>query len=170
MKKVNPYKDIHECMSDQYGLAEFGDLWALMYITFARELVDSFGDEGREALVRAVRAYGRARGLRLRESHIMQGLPITLRSLFEHYDLPGHPATEKERTEFTDSKLVSYTYVCPYERVWKSKDANDLGRIYCENFHHAMWQAYRPDIDVQIPEILTVDDPHCRFVINQPDP
>ena len=156
-------------MSDTNGLAEFGDLWALMYITFAKELVDSFGEEGKEALERAVRAYGRARGLRLRERHIEQGLPITLRSLIEHYDLPAHPVTEKKRTEFTDDRLVSYTYVCPYELVWRSKDANDLGRIYCENFHHAMWQAYRPDIDVQIPEILTTDDPHCKFVITQPE-
>ena len=155
-------------MSNQDGLAEFGDLWALMYITFAREMVDSFGNEGKEALIRAVRTYGRTRGLRLKENHLKQGLPITLRSLFENYDLPAHPATEKTRTEFTDDKLVSYTYVCPYERVWRSEKASDLGRIYCENFHQAMWQAYRADIDVQIPEILTKDDPHCKFLVSQP--
>jgi len=30
-----------------------------MYCVFAREMVDSFGDEGREALIRAIKAYGR---------------------------------------------------------------------------------------------------------------
>ena len=34
--------------------------------------------------------------------------------------------------------------------------------------HHAMWQAFCPDLKVEIPEILTKDDPHCKFVVTQP--
>jgi hypothetical protein len=82
----------------------------------------------------------------------------------------GGEDTEKERTTFEDDKLISYTYVCPYERIWRSNDRNDVGLLYCENFHHAMWQAYRSDLDVQIPEILTKDDPHCLFVVTQLKP
>lgn len=161
--------DIHvSCMVSESDLAEFGDLWSLMYLTFAKEMVDSFGEEGRKALIRAIKAYGRARGLRLRRRHKEAGLPIALRSLFEHYDLPGHPGTEKERVEFEDDRLVSYTYVCPYERLWRAGDGTDLGLLYCQHFHHAMWQAYRPDIHVEIPEILTKDDHHCKFVVTQP--
>ena len=149
-------------------IAEFGDLWSLMYYVFAREMVDSFGEEGEEALRRAIRNYGKARGLRLRNRHEEQGLPISLRSLFEHYDLPGHPGTEKERTVFEDDRLVSFTYICPYERIWRARDGNDLGLLYCQHFHHAMWQAYLPDLKVEIPEILTKGDPQCRFVVTQP--
>jgi len=78
-----------------------------MYCTFAREMVDSFGEAGEKALIRAIQAYGRARGERLRERHLEQGLPVNMRSLFEHYDLPGHPDTRKERIRFTDDELVS---------------------------------------------------------------
>ena len=155
-------------MVSEADIAEFGDLWSLMYYVFAGEMADSFGEEGEEALRRAIRRYGRARGLRLRRRHEEQGLPINLRSLFEYYDLPGHPGTEKERTVFEDDRLVSFTYVCPYERIWRSRDGTDLGLIYCQEFHHAMWQAYRPDLKVEIPEILTKGDPHCRFVVTQP--
>ncbi len=155
-------------MVSEKDIAEFGDLWALMYCTFAREMVDSFGEEGEKALIRAIQAYGKARGERLRERHLEQGLPVNLRSLFEHYDLPGHPDTRKERTHFTDDKLVSYTYLCPYERLWRERGCNDVGLLYCQYFHHAFWQTYRPDIDVQIPEILTQDDPHCKFIVTQP--
>jgi hypothetical protein len=155
-------------MVSEKDIAEFGDLWALMYCVFAREMVDSLGEEGKEALVRSIKAYGAARGERLRRRHREQGLPINLRSLFEQYDLPGHPDTVKKRTVFTDEKLVSYTYLCPYERLWRSRGCNDVGLLYCQNFHHAFWQTYRPDIDVQIPEILTKDDPHCLFVVTQP--
>ncbi len=52
-----------------------------------------------------------------------------------------------------------------YERIWRSKDGNDIGLLYCENFHHAMWEQYDDRLDVKIPEILTKDDPHCKFVV-----
>jgi len=148
-------------------IAEFGDLWSLMYICFAEEMVESFGDEGRKTLIRAIEAYGRTRGLRLKARHEELGLPISLRSLFEHYDMPGHPGTVKERTVFEDERLVSYTYVCPYERVWRERGKTSLGLLYCQHFHHAMWQAYLPDLQVEIPEILTQDDPHCKFIVTQ---
>jgi hypothetical protein len=156
-------------MVTENDIAEFGDLWSLMYYTFAKEMVDSFGEEGMEALIRAVKNYGKARGERLRKRHEEEGRPINLKSLFEHYDLPGHPGTEKTRTHFTDDKLISYTYKCPYEQVWRANDGTELGLVYCQYFHHAFWQSYRSNIDVQIPDILTKDDPHCLFLVTQPD-
>ena len=155
-------------MVSEEDIAEFGGLWSLMYYSFAKEMVDSFGEEGEEALGRAIRSYGRARGLRLKRRHEGQGLPVNLRSLFEHYDMPAHPGTEKTRTVFEDDELVSFTYVCPYEQIWRARGSVELGLVYCQEFHHAMWQAYRPDLKVEIPEILAKDDPHCKFVVTQP--
>ncbi len=105
-------------MATDADIAEFADLWALMYCTMAREMVDSFGEEGKKALIRAIQSYGKVRGERLRKRHQEQGLPINMRSLFEHYDLPGHPETEKTRKVFTDNYLESYTYLCTHERIW----------------------------------------------------
>lgn len=123
-------------MVSEGDIAEFGDLWSLMYLVFAEEMVDSFGEEGEEALRRAIRSYGRARGLRLKKRHEEQGLPINLRSLFEHYDLPDHPGTEKTRTVFEDDELVSFTYVCPYERIWRARGGVGLGLFYCQESPH----------------------------------
>jgi hypothetical protein len=43
-----------------------------------------------------------------------------------------------------------------------------VGKFYCQHFHHAFWQEYRADLDVQLPDILTTDHPHCLFVVTQP--
>ena len=155
-------------MVTQDDIDEFGDLWALMYCVLAQEMVISFGEEGKMALIRAVKNYGIERGKRLRKKHQEQGLTINLRSLFEHYDLPGHSGTVKKRVTFNENELVSYTYKCPYEAQWRERKCLDVGKIYCQHFHHAFWQTYRPDLDVQLPEILTTDDPHCLFVVSQP--
>lgn len=155
-------------MVSETDIAEFGDLWSMMYYIFAKEMLDSFNEEGEEALRRAIRSYGKARGLRLRRRHEEQGLPVNLRSLFTYYDQPTHPGIEKAREIFEDNKLVSYTYICPYERIWSARDGMELGLFYCEEFHHAMWQAYRPDLVIELPEILTKGDPHCKFIVTQP--
>lgn len=155
-------------MVSQKDIDEFGDLWSLMYCIFAREIVDSFDKEGKKALIRAVKSYGKARGERLIERHTQQGLPINLKSLFENYDLPGHSGTSKKRTRFDDDTLFSYTFECPYEKIWRNKNCQDVGIIYCQYFHHAFWQTYRSDIDVQIPKILTKDHSHCLFIVSQP--
>ena len=152
----------------QEKIDEFADLWALMYCVMAREMVDSFGEEGKEALIRAIKNYGIARGERLKARHEEEGREINLRSLMDHYDLPGHSETEKDRVEYTDDWLKSYTYLCTHERVWRARDCNDVGLLYCQYFHHAFWQTYRPDLDVQIPDILTKDDPHCLFLVKKP--
>jgi len=154
-------------MVERSEVAEFADLWALLYCVMAREMVDSFGEEGREALIRAIKRYGEVRGERLRRRHQEMGLPLNLRSLFEHYDLPSHPDTRKTRKVFTDDYLESYVYLCTHERIWRERGCNDVGLLYCQYFHHAFWQTYRPDLDVQIPEILTKDDPHCLFLVRQ---
>lgn len=161
------YEMVISLVTEEY-IAEFGDLWSLMYYVFAKEMIDSFGNEGEEALRRAIRNYGKTRGLRLKKRHEEQGLPINMRTLFTHYDLPGHPDTQKNRAVFEDDKLISFTYVCPYERIWRAQGGEGIGLLYCEEFHHAMWQAYRPDLKVEIPEILTKDDSHCKFMVTQP--
>lgn len=147
-------------------IAEFGDLWALMYYHFAKEMLDSFGKDGEEALRRAIRSYGRERGIRLRNRHEELGLPINIKSLFEHYDLPGHPDNRRRREILEEDQLLSYILYCPYRKIWADRGGDDIGRIYCEEFHHAMWQAYRDDIVVKIPEILTKGDEHCRFIVH----
>jgi hypothetical protein len=86
------------------------------------------------------------------------------------YSIFDARADTEERTTFEDGKLISCTFACLYEGAWRSHDGNDIVLLYYEDFYHAMWQAYRPDLDVQIPEILTKDDPHCLFVVTQPKP
>ena len=110
----------------QADIDEFADLWALMYCVMAREMVDSFGEKGKEALIRAIQNYGKARGERLKKRHEEEGREINLRSLFDHYDLPGHSETEKDRVEYTDDFLRSYTHLCTHERIWRARACNDV--------------------------------------------
>lgn len=159
------------------GIQQFGELYSLIYIFMAKEFVDSFGKKGEEALRRAIRNYGHERGRRLRERHEAEGLPITVKTLFEHYDLPPDDRFRRNPIELTDYTRYSETLVCPYAEIWAELGLSHLGVIYCMEFHQAMWEAYISDITVDLPKTLTKGNEKCRFEVyrkghkkNIPDP
>ena len=57
------------------------------------------------------------RGRRLRERHEAEGLPITVKTLFEHNDLPLDKRFRRNPIELTDFTRYSETLVCPYHVV-----------------------------------------------------
>lgn len=154
-------------------LIRMSEIMAKLYFHLARALLDEFGPEGEVALREAIRAFGRDRGAALRDRHIARGIPINVKSLFEHYDLPG---TESSRFRRTTIRLdadtrQSETYVCHFHEVWEAlggiEASRTLGQIYCNEFHQAMWGEYHPDIQVELPCLLTQGDSHCRFEVHR---
>lgn len=154
-------------------LVIMSEMLAKLYFHMAKEMLDSFGDEGEAALRRAVQAFGRDRGASLKKRHLAQELPINVRSLFEHYDAPGTNSSRFRRTTFKldENTRQSETYVCQFWDVWNElggvETLRSLGQIYCNEFHPAMWGEYDPDIKVELPMLKTQGDAHCRFEVHR---
>ena len=154
-----------------YAKGEWSSLYAMIYYYLAKEFA-ALGGEGEAALRRGIRNYGEARGARLRKRHLGKGLPITMETLFTNYDLPGDNQSRRRQIKLTDDERESYTMTCGLERVWASEGGDEgdrLGSIYCDEFHQAMWGAYREGPVVELPELLTKGDPHCHFVVYRPN-
>lgn len=154
-------------------LVIMSEMMAKLYFHMARGMLDSFGDEGEAALRQAIRAFGRDRGATLRERHLAKGLPINVKSLFEHYDMSGTKSSRFRRTTFKldEDTRQSETYVCHFQEVWNQlggvEALRSLGQIYCNEFHQAMWAAYDADIRVELPSLLTQGDACCRFEVHR---
>jgi len=150
-----------------YAKDEWGTLYSMLYYYLAKEFA-SLGREGEEALRRGIRNYGAARGVRLRRRHEERGLPITMETLFKNYDLPGDSVSRRRQLRLTEDERESYTLVCLLEKVWAMEggvEGDSLGSIYCDEFHQAMWGAYKEGTIVELPELLTKADPHCHFLV-----
>jgi hypothetical protein len=155
-----------------YAKDEWCSLYALMYYYLAKEFKE-LGAEGEKALRRGVRNYGKARGARLRKRHEALGLPITMKTLFTNYDLPGDTVSSRKQVKLTDDERESHTFVCNLEKTWVHEGGEEgdyLGSIYCDEFHQAMWGAYCSGTIVELPELLTKGDPHCHFVVYKNKP
>lgn len=162
-------------MSYEWGKDSVRDavaLYAKLFYFMGKEMIDTFGEDGEQALRRATQKLGFSRGETLRERHKAQGLPINVRTLFEHYDLPkakNHDAV-RNRINLDEDSYVSETLDCHLQQIWEElggEEGNYIGSIYCDEFHWAMWSAYDEDIVTEIPELLTKYDPCCRFEVHR---
>ncbi len=148
------------------------EMIARVYYYLASELLN-FGEEGELALRRAVRAYAKDRGERMKKIHLEKGYPLNVRSLYDYYDLPGTETSRFRRTQlqFDDHNQVSETYECEFCQIWNElggeKALRTLGQIYCNEFHPEMWGTYNPEISVKMPQLLTQGDPYCKFEVHQ---
>ncbi len=154
-------------------LVVMSEMIAKLYFHMAKEMLDSFGEEGEAALRRAIQAFGRDRGATLKKRHQAKQLPINVKSLFDQYDMPGTDSSRFRRTTFKldENTRQSETYVCHFQEIWEELGGvpalRSLGQIYCNEFHPAMWGEYDPDIKVQLPKLLTQGDEHCRFEVHR---
>jgi hypothetical protein len=162
-------------MTYEWGKDPVNDAVALLaklYYFMGKEMLDSFGDEGEQALRRSVRNFGVSRGEALRDRHQEAGLPIDVRSLFENYDLPYGKDHYQVRKiiQFDEDHRVSETMICHLQEIWHElggEEGKQIGAIYCDEFHQAMWGAYDNDITVDLPSLLSKNDPCCRFEVHR---
>lgn len=142
------------------------DVWPKLYYYIAKELIDKYETEGERALRDGIRRYGYHRGSALREQHVQWGYPINMYSLFMAYDLPDDPRFRRRAIRLNKNERLSETLVCPIADLWIQYGGKDLGRIYCEEYHHAMFGAYAPGSQTNLGETLTQEgDDHCRFSV-----
>lgn len=145
------------------------DAWSKMYGHLAKAVVAKLGIEGEQALREGVRVYGSRRGALQRERHMAIGLKPNLLNLFTHGDVPTHKANpnfKRNKIKLTEQERLSETLCCPIAEVWIAMGIKDLGRIYCEEFHHAKFGTYNTKAQINLSQSLTQEgDDYCRFSI-----
>jgi len=141
------------------------DYWAYLYYFLAKKLL-SLGQAGEAALRRAIREFGSHRGKELRRKVLANGQETTIKSLFENYDLPEDPRFEQDLIRQDEEVRVSKETKCNFSEVWSELDGGwEIGKIYCEEVHHAFYSAFEPAIQVNITQTLTRGDDYCDFVL-----
>ena len=155
-------------MSEKVGpLARTAELWAKLYYAFADQIFASLGAErGREVLVECIKNYGRIRGEGVARFVSESGLKRTAENFVRYYDAPFADIQRATLPLFPACKLEPSdgTTFCPYKEIWETyPNGRQLGLIYCEEFHKAMWAGYHPKLRVEQDRIMTRGDAKCTF-------
>jgi len=155
----------------QFTQKEVGDIvdkmartLALLYHFMSSEVVAEFGAKGEEAVRRAIHQYGDARGKKIREEVIAQGLPLTVENLSKFYDLPLPMAWVSEKIRVEENCLEKKVTYCPFAEEWNEMGGQKLGLIYCEQ-DLCMRKAYNPKFELLQFTNLLKGDAHCHTLV-----
>lgn len=150
------------------ALAKMADLWAKLYYAFAQEIMKQMGNEkGKDLAIACIRNYAAIRGASVAGFVQRNGLEHNAENFVKHYDAPFADVQKACLSLFPGKKMDSSdgTTFCPYKEIWeKYENGREVGRIYCEAFHEAMWKSYHPRLRVRQDKIMTKGDDMCTFL------
>lgn len=137
---------------------------AMLYYFLSSEVVEEFGAAGEDVIRRAIHKYGDARGRKIREEVLAQGLPLTVENLSKYYDLPLPLAWVSEKIRADENCLEKKVTYCPFAAEWKRLKGEKLGLIYCEQ-DLSMRRGYNPELDLRQFTNVLENDPHCHTIV-----
>lgn len=136
---------------------------AKLYHFTAEVLVEMLGAEkGKAILEEIIRRYGCDSGLAAKARVEELGLPLTADNFKIGSDLPRWGWKADTVLCEDDVRRDRVTY-CPLAEVWKEKDSEELGRIYC-SVDQAKYHAYNEASCLHLKNTLDGDD-CCLFDI-----
>ena len=142
----------------------------LLYISIAREVIENYGEDGKDVILKGLETFGRTRGQRIAERVKKAGKPLTIENFFEFYDVPvsliAKPSGEANIT--INGKLVKKIESCPTVKLAEEEGQLEIGKLYCEQ-DTAMLKGYNPQLRLDKKASLMEGDECCEFVYSVPE-
>jgi hypothetical protein len=139
---------------------------ARMYMHLTKATIEQLGRDGEMTIRYGLRAYGKWRGIEMREAHHALGLEINMKNLIGCWD-NASTYLVKDKMEAEGTYLPYDTrhdvHYCPAAEAWKDAEFHQWGHVYCDEFHQACASTYHPDGNVVIPQNLMKGDEFCHF-------
>lgn len=126
-----------------------------IYYFLAKAIIEDLGDEGKKALVSAMRELGKKRGEMIRDKILKNGKKVTLENVMEFFDLPYNRAWTMSAKE---NVVIKY---CPLAEVWKELGDKELGALYCNVMYKAMFNAL--SIKAKVSECIMCGSDKCTI-------
>ncbi len=136
---------------------------ALLHISYARTLVNEFGEKkGKQLILKAIKDYGTRTGEKAKANAAAQGLDNNPANFKD--DLPSYGMhTGREAVE-VDGERRSRAYGCVMGEVWNELGECELGRLYCY-VDPAKYMAFNPDFKMIHLKALPDGDQHCELAV-----
>jgi GrpB-like predicted nucleotidyltransferase (UPF0157 family) len=149
------------------GLLSMSRRVALLHMAYARTLVDALGEEqGRALIEKAVGAYGKLIGERMRAKAEAMGLQPTLDNLSLASDLS--PLAFPSERVVVGGEARTRSQTCILHDVWREYGEEQLGSLYCL-VDPAKMQAYDPGYTMVHVLKLPDGDACCEIAVRPVD-
>jgi len=138
---------------------------ALLHLSFARILVDEFGEErGKEMVLKAIRNYGILIGSAAREKASDKGLDNRPENYME--DLPEFGMHKGVACVSKEGERRTIARGCVMGELWREMGEEDLGRLYCY-VDVAKFMGFNDNFKLVHTACMPDGDPECEFAVRE---
>lgn len=143
---------------------------AVLFALLAKHAIEECGDEGREAILAGMTAYGNERGMRMAQNALDHGDGLTAMTSQAYGewkpDYEGQMEFGRIRAEPT---LQTYISKCAWCDAWKKYGLLEYGKLYCVNIDNAVYQGFQPDfVCTPLSTAMSWGGEQCKFDWGQP--
>jgi len=136
-------------------------LFAKLFAHVAKEVSDSFGDEGKEAIKRGVKNFGEERGRDIARRAKAKGATNDVANYLTSYDMDRSDFFESEDT-YGEGQVEQLFTRCIFADQWKKDQTEEYGYLYCEMIDPSIARGYNENLEC-IHEKHFFKDGVCTF-------
>lgn len=136
-------------------------LMAKLFAQVSKQVVDRYGEKGKDVIREGVRTFGEERGRGIAQRARTNGKKNTIENYMAHYDM-GRSELFKYTTEFKPGEIEQHFTVCPFGQQWAEDGMHEYGILYCQMIDPAIAQGYNPNFNVVHDEYI-LEDGICHF-------
>ena len=140
----------------------FFAMFSHLFCTITEEVINEFGDKGREAIAKAVIKFGEERGRRVAELVKSHGKELNMQNFFIYSDLDSSSIV-KMKPKIVDGNPEIIIKDCVFCNACRDWDRETYGKLYCEYVDEAILKGYNPELALEISSRLTMGDKNCHF-------
>lgn len=124
---------------------------AYLFGVLAKEVIDTFGDKGTQAIIDSVIRYGRQRGQRMAQRTKNHGLEPSALNYAAYGEWTAEPGAMDFSIPTKNPDLQFLIRKCPWYEVWQENDLLEkYGYLYCKYVDVAIAEGYNTSIQFDI--------------------
>ncbi|WP_019121840.1 L-2-amino-thiazoline-4-carboxylic acid hydrolase [Brevibacillus massiliensis] len=143
-------------------------IMAKLFACVAKEVVDRFGEAGKEAVMEGVRVFGEERGREIAKRAAMVGEPNGIENYLPNYDM-GRSTLFEYTTEMHPNVIEQNFTKCAFADQWRKDGMEEYGILYCKMIDPAIARGFNPNFEVVHDKYLLKNDGACHFLFQMKD-
>jgi predicted hydrocarbon binding protein len=140
----------------------FFAMFSQLFCTITEEIIDQFGEKGKNVIIEAVKKYGEERGRRIAENIRSMGKELTMKNFLIYGDLDSSSILKYKPT-IVDGNLEIIVRDCVFCNGCQEWNKLEYGKFYCQYIDEAVLKAYNPNLTLEIPSRMPMGDKKCHF-------
>jgi hypothetical protein len=128
---------------------------ASLFGIIARNAVECAGDEGRLAIIEAVKVYGLQRGRRMRKRALRNGDKTNMTAYRAYSEWKAPQGSVQSEIVERSPVLVIRILSCPWNDAWQKNNLTELGHYYCDNIDRYLAMGFDESLKLEVEQTFS---------------